>query len=110
MNDGTTTKGFGSSAAYGVNHGGSAGNAEKDSALEPAAGLAAIKDKVIEAKEKIVEIKDMVIEVKDNAMDRSNSMFASLKRTIVASPFTAVAIAFGLGYVGMRITRPLRWL
>ena len=35
MNDGTTTKGFGSSAAYGVNHGGSAGNAEKDSALEP---------------------------------------------------------------------------
>jgi hypothetical protein len=88
---------YGTSSSY--------GDTTKSSARD--AGLA---DKAIEVKDKLGEMGDMIIEAKDKAFDRGSSLLASLKSTVEARPFSSVAIAFLVGYVGMRITRPLRWL
>ena len=83
MNNGTVAKGIGTST--------------------PNEALSDFRDKV-------VEVKDAAVEVKDEVLKRGSATLESLRRMVVASPLKAVAIAFGIGYVGMRLTRPLRWL
>lgn len=51
------------------------------------------------------EIKTRVIEVKDQAMTRGNAFVDQAGDFIKANPLKAVGIAFGLGYVGMRLFR-----
>jgi len=51
------------------------------------------------------EIKTRVIEVKDEAMTRGNAVVDKATDFIKANPLKAVGIAFGIGYVGMRLFR-----
>ena len=51
------------------------------------------------------EIKTRVIEVKDQAMTRGNAFVDRAGDFIKANPIKSVGLAFGLGYVGMRLFR-----
>lgn len=68
-----------------------------------------IKDRVThfvdEGKEKAVDLKDRAIDLKDQALERGNSLLETATDAIKANPIKAVAIAFGVGYVGMRLFR-----
>ena len=46
-----------------------------------------------------------VVEVKDQAMEKGNAFLDNVTTMIRANPLKAVAIAFGVGYIGMRIFR-----
>jgi ElaB/YqjD/DUF883 family membrane-anchored ribosome-binding protein len=61
-------------------------------------------------KDKIVEVRDKVIEVKDTLIDRAGATAEKVRHFARVHPLKAIAIAFAVGYVGMRVTRPLRWL
>ncbi len=69
-----------------------------------------VKATVAEIKEKMIEVKDQAIVVKDNVIDRGGAMATKVRTFVTAHPLKAIAIAFAVGYVGMRVTRPLRWL
>lgn len=68
------------------------------------------KSTMAEIKEKMIEVKDQAIVVKDNVIDRGGKMATQVRTFVTAHPLKAIAIAFAVGYVGMRVTRPLRWL
>ncbi len=78
----------------------------KDTASEK---LGAIKDKVKglvdQGEEKVDQIKHKVIDVKDEAVTRGSAMLDRAETFIKAHPLKAVGIAFGVGYVGMRLFR-----
>lgn len=71
--------------------------------------LDAIKDKasrlVEEGSEKVDQIKHRVVDVKDQAMARGGHFLDQTTSFIQANPLKSVAIAFGVGYIGMRIFR-----
>jgi ElaB/YqjD/DUF883 family membrane-anchored ribosome-binding protein len=46
-----------------------------------------------------------VIEVKDQAMDRGSAFLDKGTDYIKSNPIKSVAIAFGIGYIAMRIFR-----
>jgi len=50
-------------------------------------------------------IKSKVVEAKDQAVTRGNDVLARITELIKAHPFKAVGIAFGAGYIGMRLFR-----
>jgi ElaB/YqjD/DUF883 family membrane-anchored ribosome-binding protein len=50
-------------------------------------------------------IKSRVVDVKDQAFDRGGDALARLTSLIKAHPIKAVGIAFGAGYLGMRLFR-----
>lgn len=64
-----------------------------------------VKGIVEEGHHKVDAIKTRVIEVKDQAIDRGESMLVRVSDMIKAHPIKAVAIAFGTGYLGMRLLR-----
>lgn len=64
-----------------------------------------VKNLVEQGEEKANAIKERVIEVKDQAMDRGNAFLDRSTDFIKANPIKSVAIAFGVGYVLMRIFR-----
>jgi ElaB/YqjD/DUF883 family membrane-anchored ribosome-binding protein len=82
------------------------GNGNTNTANEK---LGAIKDKVKglvdQGEEKVDQIKHKVIEVKDQAVTRGSSILGRVESFIKANPLKAVGIAFGVGYVGMRLFR-----
>jgi hypothetical protein len=55
--------------------------------------------------EKVDQIKHRVIDVKDRAVTRSNAFIERATDYIKSNPLKAVAMAFGAGYIGMRIFR-----
>jgi ElaB/YqjD/DUF883 family membrane-anchored ribosome-binding protein len=61
-------------------------------------------------KDRIVEARDKVIEVKGTLIDRGGAAAEKVRGFARVHPLKAIAIAFAVGYVGMRVTRPLRWL
>jgi ElaB/YqjD/DUF883 family membrane-anchored ribosome-binding protein len=69
-----------------------------------------VKDKIVEVRDKVIDVKDKVIDVKETLIDRGGATAEKVRRFARAHPLKAIAIAFAVGYVGMRVTRPLRWL
>jgi ElaB/YqjD/DUF883 family membrane-anchored ribosome-binding protein len=69
-----------------------------------------VKDKIVEVKDKVIEVKDKVIEVKETLIGRGGATAEKVRRFARVHPLKTIAIAFAVGYVGMRVTRPLRWL
>ena len=83
----------------GNNNGSGAMHDKLDSIKEKAKGL------VDQGQEKAAEIKSKVIDVKDQAVTRGNALLGRATDFIKANPLKAVGIAFGVGYVGMRLIR-----
>jgi ElaB/YqjD/DUF883 family membrane-anchored ribosome-binding protein len=52
-------------------------------------------------KGKLVDVKDKVVKTGDATIDQT-------KAFVIARPLTALAIAFGVGYLGMRVLRAVR--
>jgi ElaB/YqjD/DUF883 family membrane-anchored ribosome-binding protein len=50
-------------------------------------------------------IKSRVVDAKDQAFDRGGDAIARMTELIKAHPLKAVGIAFGAGYLGMRLFR-----
>lgn len=70
---------------------------------------ASLKDRVRhvvdEAEEKVGHFKTRVVDVKDQAMSRGNVVLDRATAFIRANPLKAIGIAFGAGYLGMRLFR-----
>jgi ElaB/YqjD/DUF883 family membrane-anchored ribosome-binding protein len=64
-----------------------------------------VKGLVDQGAQKVDAIKTKVAEVKDQTVLRSNDAFERTTHLIKAHPIKAVAIAFGAGYIGMRLFR-----
>jgi ElaB/YqjD/DUF883 family membrane-anchored ribosome-binding protein len=64
-----------------------------------------VKSFVDQGAQKVDAIKTKVVEVKDQAFDRGSDILERMTTLIKAHPFKAVAIAFGAGYIGMRLFR-----
>ncbi|MEO8701004.1 MAG: hypothetical protein ABI867_13230 [Kofleriaceae bacterium] len=64
-----------------------------------------VKEAVDHGQEKVSELRDRVIDVKDRAMTTGGEYVDKLTDLIKANPMKAVAIAFGAGYIGMRLFR-----
>ncbi len=64
-----------------------------------------VKGFVDNAEERATKIKDRAIEVKDEAMSRGNALIERTADIIKANPLKAVGVAFGVGYLGMRLFR-----
>lgn len=71
--------------------------------------LDALKDSVLGladvSSERVAEVEETVIEAKAKAVASVDENLEALRARIVESPLTAVAIAFGVGYIAMRIFR-----
>lgn len=63
------------------------------------------KDIVDQGSEKVEQLKTRVVEVKDQAMAKGNALLDNVTTMVRANPLKSVAIAFGVGYLGMRIFR-----
>ena len=61
------------------------------------------RDIVDQGSEKVQEFKTRV--VKDKAMARGGDFLERVTELIKANPIRSVAIAFGVGYIGMRLFR-----
>ena len=68
-----------------------------------------LKDKVShlveQGQEKAGDIKNALVDAKDKVLTSSSSFIASSRNLIVDNPFVAIGVAFGVGYVAMRIFR-----
>ena len=64
-----------------------------------------VKGFVDNAEERATKIKDRAIEVKDEAMSRGNALIERTADIIKSNPLKAVGVAFGVGYLGMRLFR-----
>lgn len=71
--------------------------------------LGAIKENVKEiigrGEERVGEIKHRVLEAREQARTRGNQYLDRVTELIRANPLRAVGIAFGLGFIGMRLVR-----
>jgi ElaB/YqjD/DUF883 family membrane-anchored ribosome-binding protein len=64
-----------------------------------------VKGLVDQGHEKVDQIKTRVIDVKDQAVTRGNAFLDRATDFIKANPLKAVGVAFGVGYIGMRLFR-----
>jgi ElaB/YqjD/DUF883 family membrane-anchored ribosome-binding protein len=64
-----------------------------------------VKGFVDQSSHAVDQIKSRVVDVKDQAMSRGGDLIEQLATVIKAHPLQAVGIAFGAGYVGMRLFR-----
>ena len=64
-----------------------------------------VKNLVDQGQERAAQIKERVIDVKDQAMSRGSDLLETATETIKAHPLKSVAVAFGIGYIGMRLFR-----
>src|SRR5262245_48709037 len=62
-----------------------------------------VKGVVDRGAQKAEAIKHKVVEVKDQAMNRGSESLDRLASLVREHPLKAVGIAFGLGYIGMRL-------
>jgi ElaB/YqjD/DUF883 family membrane-anchored ribosome-binding protein len=58
-----------------------------------------------DVEEKVNSLKDRVIEAKTQVVDRGNAMLDKSTSLIKDHPIKSVAIAFGVGYLAMRLFR-----
>ena len=64
-----------------------------------------VKGFVDRGEERVGAIKERVLGVKDQAMTRGSAVLEQVTSFIKANPLKAVGIAFGLGFVTMRLLR-----
>lgn len=64
-----------------------------------------VKGLVDQGAQKVDQIKNKVVEAKDQAYTRGSDVLDRTTAMIKAHPIKAVAIAFGAGYIGMRLFR-----
>lgn len=64
-----------------------------------------VDERIESMKESANAIKNRVIDVKDQAMDRGNALLDKSTDFIKANPIKSVVIAFGIGYIAMRLVR-----
>ena len=64
-----------------------------------------VKGMVDQGQERVEQIKHRVMEVKDQAVSRGNAFLDRATDYIRENPIKSVGIAFGVGYLGMRIFR-----
>ena len=73
------------------------------------AGIDQIKDSVRglvdRGQEQAGALRDRAVEVKDQVLTRSNAVLDQATTYIRDNPLTSVGIAFGVGYIGMRLVR-----
>ena len=60
---------------------------------------------VEQGSERVGHLKSRVVEVKDQAMAKGNVYLDRTSELIRANPLKSVAIAFGIGFIGMRLFR-----
>jgi ElaB/YqjD/DUF883 family membrane-anchored ribosome-binding protein len=65
----------------------------------------AVKGLVDQGAQKVDAIKNRAASAKDEVLDRGGDLLDRMTAMIKAHPIRAVAIAFGAGYVGMRLFR-----
>lgn len=65
----------------------------------------AVKGLVDQGAQKVDAIKNRAFEAKDQVLDRGGDMVERMTTMIKAHPIKSVAIAFGAGYLGMRLFR-----
>jgi ElaB/YqjD/DUF883 family membrane-anchored ribosome-binding protein len=70
-----------------------------DSLKEKAKGF------VDQGTEKVEQLKERVVDVKDQAMAKGSAFLDRATSMIKANPLKSVIIAFGVGYLGMRLFR-----
>lgn len=64
-----------------------------------------VKGFVDQGAQKVDAIKSKVVDVKDQAFTRGNDLIDRVTDMVKAHPLKAVGIAFGAGYLGMRLFR-----
>jgi ElaB/YqjD/DUF883 family membrane-anchored ribosome-binding protein len=64
-----------------------------------------VKGLVDQGAQKVDAIKSRVVEAKDQAYTRGTDVLDRTTAMIKAHPIKAIAIAFGAGYIGMRLFR-----
>jgi ElaB/YqjD/DUF883 family membrane-anchored ribosome-binding protein len=64
-----------------------------------------VKGVVDRGAQKAEAIKNKVVEAKDQAINRGSEGLDRLASLVRAHPLKAVGVAFGLGYIGMRLFR-----
>jgi ElaB/YqjD/DUF883 family membrane-anchored ribosome-binding protein len=64
-----------------------------------------VKGLVDRGEERVGAIKERVMSAKEQAFTRGNAVMDQTTTFIRANPLKAVGIAFGLGYIGMRLFR-----
>jgi ElaB/YqjD/DUF883 family membrane-anchored ribosome-binding protein len=64
-----------------------------------------VKGLVDQGAQKVDAIKNKVVEAKDQAYTRGSDVLDRVTMMIKAHPIKAVAVAFGAGYIGMRLFR-----
>jgi ElaB/YqjD/DUF883 family membrane-anchored ribosome-binding protein len=64
-----------------------------------------VKGFVDQSQDKVKAIKERVVDVKDQAVSRGGEYMDRATDLIKAHPLKAVGIAFGAGYIGMRLFR-----
>lgn len=64
-----------------------------------------VKGLVDQGQERVDALKTKVVDLKDEAMTRGNALLDGATDYIQANPFKAVGIAFGIGYLAMRVFR-----
>ena len=65
----------------------------------------AVKGLVDQGAQRVDALKHKAVEAKDQVVDRGGDMLDNLTRMIKANPIKAVAIAFAVGYLGVRLFR-----
>jgi len=55
--------------------------------------------------QKVDALKTKVVEVKDQAVTRGGDLLSTVSKLVKAHPMKSIAIAFGIGYLGMRLVR-----
>jgi ElaB/YqjD/DUF883 family membrane-anchored ribosome-binding protein len=78
----------------------------KDQARDKAESIKdQVKGLVDAGQQKAQEVKDKLVDAKEKAVDKADSLMTSFENKIKARPLASVGIAFGIGYLAMRIFR-----
>jgi ElaB/YqjD/DUF883 family membrane-anchored ribosome-binding protein len=64
-----------------------------------------VRGLVDQGQEKVHQMKDRVVDAKDQAVSRGNEVLDKVSAYIKANPIKSIGIAFGAGYIGMRLFR-----
>ena len=64
-----------------------------------------VREVVDAGQERIHDVKEKIMDAKDRVVDRAETMNERVVDYIKANPLKAVGLAFGIGYIGMRLFR-----
>lgn len=64
-----------------------------------------VKGLVEQGHDKVNELKDKVVDIKQQAQDRGSDAIDKVTELVKAHPLAAVGVAFGVGFIAMRMVR-----